>query len=402
MPDDEILSVGDLTGQIKALVEGNLPSVAVCGEISGLTRAGSGHLYFTLKDADAQIRGVMWRSTAARLRFDPADGLEVIAGGQVEVYAPRGTYQLICRSLRPLGVGGLEEAFRKMRDRLAAEGLFDAERKRPLPPLPRHIALVTSPAGAAVRDMLRIFGRRWPATRLTVVPVRVQGEGAAAEIADALDAVSAWSTEDRPDLAVVGRGGGSLEDLWAFNEEPVARAIARCGLPVVSAVGHETDVTIADLVADARAATPSEAAELTVPDRVEVAAGIAGLRDRLVRGASTRAARARETAGRLFHRAAFRNPDRVVRERTQRADEAAKNLTKAATLSLARRDRLAAVAAELNGRSPLATLSRGYSLTSTADGRLVRSGSDVSVGDDLTTRLADGVVLSRVTDIDPS
>src|SRR5580765_4753669 len=250
MPQPPILTVSQLTREIKDAVEGNFPLVWVQGEVTNCTRAGSGHVYLTLKDDSAQIRAVVWRNTAARLRFELHDGLEVVAAGPVEVYEARGTYQLIVEQLLPQGVGALELAFRQLCEKLSAEGLFAAERKRKLPRFPRRIALITSPTGAAVRDMLQVITRRWQGTDIVIVPVAVQGEEAAAQIAAALAAVHRIP---RVDVVITGRGGGSLEDLWAFNEEIVARAIFGCQVPVVSAVGHEVDFTIADFVADARA-----------------------------------------------------------------------------------------------------------------------------------------------------
>src|ERR1700722_586427 len=256
----------------------SFPYVCVEGEISNLSRASSGHVYFTLKDEGAQIRGVLWRSSAIRVRFDLRDGLHVVAAGPLEVYAARGSYQLVVERLVPQGIGPLELAFRQRYEKLAAQGLFAQERKRALPRFPRRIALVTSPTGAAVRDLVQVITRRWPACDLIIVPVPVQGEQAAPAIAGGLRAAAALP---RVDVIVTGRGGGSLEDLWAFNEEVVARAIFNSPIPVVSAVGHEIDVTIADLVADKRALTPSEAGELVVPQRADVLTDFAHLGSRM-------------------------------------------------------------------------------------------------------------------------
>src|SRR5580693_511566 len=278
MDEHEILSVTELTQQLKALVETGFPQVYVEGEISNFSRATSGHIYLTLKDEAAQIRAVLWRSAAARIRFELHDGLHVVAVGPIEVYAARGTYQLVIERLAPQGIGPLELAFRQRYEKLAAEGLFAEQRKRPLPRFPRRIALVTSPSGAAVRDLLQVITRRWPACDLIIVPVPVQGEQAAPAIAAGLRAAARLP---RVDVIIAGRGGGSLEDLWAFNEEVVARAIFSCPIPVVSAVGHEIDVTIADLVADKRALTPSEAGELVVPERADVLSDLGHLAVRM-------------------------------------------------------------------------------------------------------------------------
>ena len=278
--DPHVWSVYDLTARIKDSLESGFRSVWVGGEISNFSRPQSGHCYFTLKDDRAQIRAVVWRTAASRLKFDLHDGLEVICQGDLEVYAPRGTYQLVARKIEPRGIGALELALRKLKARLEAEGLFDPRRKRPLPKFPRRVAFVTSPTGAAIRDFLEVLRRRWKGVDVLVVPTRVQGEGAAREIAAAIELVNRLS--DSVDCLVVGRGGGSLEDLWAFNEEPVVRAIHASRIPVVSAVGHEIDIALADLVADVRALTPSEAAELVVPAAEEITAALGGQQKRLL------------------------------------------------------------------------------------------------------------------------
>ena len=274
-----VLTVSELTGQIKELLEEGLPAVWVAGEISNMSRPQSGHVYLTLKDDRAQIRAVLWRSTALQLRFALADGLDVICRGTIDVYAPRGSYQLVIRQIEPQGEGALQLALRQLKAKLAAEGLFDENRKRPLPRYPRRVAFVTSPTGAAIRDFLEVIGRRWRGLDVLVIPARVQGEGAAAEIAAGIRAANRLA--HRPDVLVVGRGGGSLEDLWCFNEEVVVRAIVASEIPVVSAVGHEIDVTLADFAADRRALTPSEAAELVVPDREELLLRLDSNRQRL-------------------------------------------------------------------------------------------------------------------------
>ena len=259
----QVLTVAELTAQIKDLLEGSFDSVWVAGEISNLSRPHSGHCYLTLKDDHAQIRCAMWRNSLMRVRFDLHDGLEVVCRGRLDVYAPRGSYQLIIESIEPKGIGALELALRQLREKLAREGLFDPGRKRPLPAFVRQIAVVTSPTGAAIHDFLQVLARRWRGADVLVVPTRVQGEGAAGEIAAAIAAANRLPLAI--DCLVVTRGGGSLEDLWAFNEEAVVRAIHASRIPVISAIGHEIDVTLSDLVADVRALTPSEAAELVAP-----------------------------------------------------------------------------------------------------------------------------------------
>jgi exodeoxyribonuclease VII large subunit len=259
----QTLTVSELTARIKDMLEGSFPAVWVSGEISNFSRPQSGHCYFTLKDDIAQIRAVMWRGTALKLKFAMSDGLEVLCRGHLDVYAPRGSYQLVVDELEPKGVGALELALRKLREKLSAEGLFDPARKRPLPVFPKRIAFVTSPTGAAVRDFLEVLRRRWRGVEVLIIPARVQGDGSVTEIVAGIRAAN--RLKPAPDVLIVGRGGGSLEDLWSFNEEAVVRAIAASRIPTVSAVGHEIDVTLADLVADVRALTPSEAAERVVP-----------------------------------------------------------------------------------------------------------------------------------------
>src|SRR5262245_2359990 len=395
MPQSQILTVSQLTRRIKDAVEGNFPLVWVQGEVTNCSRAGSGHVYLTLKDDSAQIRAVIWRSTAARLRFDLHDGLAVIAAGPVEVYEARGTYQLIIQQLQPQGVGALELAFRQLCEKLAAEGLFAKERKRRLPRFPRRIALVTSPSGAAVRDMLQVITRRWRGAAIVIVPVAVQGEGAAAQIAAALQMVHQIPEVD---VVIAGRGGGSLEDLWAFNEEIVARAIFSCQIPVVSAVGHEVDVTVADLVADVRALTPSEAGELVVPNFVEVRAELANLRQHLVKGLQSRAATARACLELLASRRVLTRPVERVHELARRVDELELRCRRAIAGGLALvRQKLATVGGRLEALSPLRVLERGYSVTRLwPSGTVVRSSSEARPGDRLETTLHSGTLISRV------
>lgn len=394
-----VLSVSALTEQVKDLVEGAFPAVWVSGEISNFSRPQSGHCYFTLKDDTAQIRAVLWRTAAARLRFEPEDGLDVICQGDVEVYAPRGTYQLVVRQMQPQGIGALELALRKLRERLAAEGLFDPARKRPLPRFPRTVALVTSPTGAAIRDFLEVLGRRWCGVHVLVVPVRVQGDGAGREIAEAIAAVNRFA---RPvDCLIVARGGGSLEDLWAFNEEVVVRAIHASAVPVMSAVGHEIDVTLSDLVADVRALTPSEAAERLAPVAAEIHAGLRMQQQRLVAALRGRAAAGRARVDALAGRRMFRRPLDMVHDRAQRLDELSQRASRAIRQRLGQsRQRLAAVAGQLEALSPLAILSRGYSLTLGEDGALVRDAGAVEPGDRIRSRLGRGALVSQVVSVE--
>jgi exodeoxyribonuclease VII large subunit len=397
-----VLSVGELTQQIKDLLEGQFPSVWVTGEISNFSRPQSGHCYLTLKDDTAQIRAVVWRTVASRVRFDLDDGLEVICRGHLDVYAPRGSYQLVIDQIEPKGLGALEQALRKLREKLAVEGLFEPARKRPLPRFPRRIALVTSPTGAAIRDFLEALDRRWRGIEVLVVPVRVQGEGAAAEIAAAIELVNRLAVP--MDLMVVGRGGGSLEDLWAFNEEILIRAIFASQIPVVSAVGHEIDVTLADLVADVRALTPTDAASRVVPSRDELAAYLDHQRQRLSHALVRRVTAARSRLELLAGCRAFRRPLERIQLHERRLDDLGARAARAIANRLeATRATLAERAGRLESLSPLAVLKRGYSVTTLErDGSVVRSIEQVAAGDLLRTRLAEGELTSRAETISDS
>jgi len=396
-----VLSVGELTARIKDVLEAEFFGVWVTGEISDLARPQSGHYYLTLKDAHAQLPAVIWRSTASRVRFNLHDGLAVICRGHLEVYAPRGRYQLIIEAIEPQGLGALELALRQLHEKLSREGLFDPARKRPLPRLPQRIAVVTSPTGAALHDFLEMLRRRWRLCDVLVVPVRVQGDGAAAEIAAAIGLVNRLAVG--VDCLVVTRGGGSLEDLWAFNEEVVVRAIAASRIPVVSGVGHEIDVTLADLAADVRALTPSDAAQRVVPSAEEVSRALQQLRLRLTAALRTHARAARERLAGLANRRVLARPMALVHDRARRIDELESRLTRAARNRFqAAKTRAESLDARLESLNPLAVLGRGYSLTRRAsDGRIVRDAAELSPGDALATRFARGEALSRVerTDI---
>lgn len=433
-------SVSELTQRIKGNLESGFRSVWVSGEISNFKHHGSGHMYLSLKDAGAQIRAVIWRSTNARFKFRPRDGMEVVARGAITVYDRRGDYQLVIQKLEPRGVGALQLAFEQLKQRLAAEGVFAQERKRPLPVLPRTIALVTSPSGAAVRDMIRVAVRRFPRVHLVVVPVLVQGEEAAPDVARGIELAGRATGAD---VILVGRGGGSLEDLWAFNTEIVARAILASPVPVVSAVGHEVDTTIADYAADLRAPTPSAAAEMAVPElaviertlrRLEVA-----LTQRLVDRVSAARKRLR-SGGRLL---AARHPIDWVRRHQQRLDELTVRLRRpiedvklwrSRFTDLARRlrvpserverarerladrahrldaafrrrwregrERTEIAAAKMHALSPLRILERGYSITTRSDETRPLVGVDeLEPGTRISSRLRDGFVTSVVEDV---
>ena len=399
MNDLPIISVTELVSAFKEVVETALPPCCVEGEVSNCRKSPAGHWYLTLKDENAEIGAVVWRSTASGLKFEPKDGLQVMATGSLQVYAARGNCQFIIKRLMLQGVGELELAFRQLKERLAADGLFDEERKRPLPVVPQRIALVTSPGSAAVRDMIQVIMRRWPAARVVILPVPVQGPDAAERIASALNAV-----RQVPDVDVVitGRGGGSLEDLWAFNEEVVARAIADCLVPVVAAVGHETDMSIADLVADRRALTPSEAAELVVPSRTELRQQISHLAKRLDRAVSGRIEQHRLQLVAIRARSVFQRPMTLVDDRRQRLDELAERAQRAIELRLDRsRQRMVATAASLDALSPLRVLGRGYSLTTDVKGNQVTAVSELREGQLLNTRMASGDIVSTVQSTNP-
>jgi exodeoxyribonuclease VII large subunit len=393
-----VRTVSELTSEIQNLLEGNFSTIWVSGEISNFSRPQSGHCYLTLKDDRAQLRAVLWRTAASRVKFDLHDGLEVVCQGSLDVYPPRGSYQLVISEIVPKGLGALELALRQLRDRLAREGLFALERKRLLPRFPRRVAFVTSPTGAAIRDFLEVLRRRSGGVDVLIVPVRVQGDGAAAEIAAGIELVNRL---DSIDVMVVGRGGGSLEDLWAFNEEVVVRAIFSSRIPVISAVGHEIDVTLADLVADVRALTPSEAAERVTPAIEDLTAYLGQQELRLAQGLRAKAAVARGLLDRLAAARCFRRPFERVQLLARTLDEVACRADRSIKMRLqAARALTDQRAVQLESLSPLGVLGRGYSLTHRVkDGLLLRRSQDVTVGERVQTRLADGGLVSRVEEI---
>jgi exodeoxyribonuclease VII large subunit len=393
--NEKALTVGQLTDQIKDLLEGRLPPAWVEGEISNLKAAPSGHLYLTLKDERAQIQAVMFRGNASALRFTPENGMKVLVFGTVTVYPPRGQYQMKLTRMKPSGIGELQLAFEQLKARLAAEGLFDAGRKRPLPYLPRRIGIVTSPIGAAIRDLITVLTRRMPSIEVVLAPVKVQGEGSAAEIAEGIVRLNALGGLD---LLIVGRGGGSLEDLWAFNEEIVARAIAASKLPVISAVGHEVDFTIADFVADVRAPTPSAAAELAVPEYIALCNNIKSLSMRVERSLLRKLRLARDAFARILTRSLFRRPRELIEMHAQRVDEMSSTIQSAARRMLAMKEaKFEAALNRLEPLSPLRTLKRGYSLVTRHGTREpLTDTKDLKPGDRLDVRLAQGHVVCRV------
>ena len=390
-------TVSRLVGRIRETVETDplLMDVWVEGEVSNFRQAVSGHCYFTLKDAGAELRCVMWRDTAERLRVLPADGDHVLAHGRVGVYEQRGAVQLYVDSLEPAGVGALYQEFERLKARLAAEGLFDEARKRPLPPFPRRIGVVTSPTAAALRDILNVLGRRYPLVEVILSPTLVQGDEAPPQIAAAIEALD---RREDVDVIVVARGGGSLEELWAFNDERVARAIANARKPVVCGVGHETDFSLADFAADRRAPTPSAAAELVTPDQAELRRRITALSERLNGLLQEQLAayrlRLTEQVRSLQH---FSPAVRLLQARQQVDELMGRSLTALQHDIALRRERLRGLVGRLEGVSPLATLERGYAIVRRADsGQVVRSVAQVAAGDELQVRVSDGEFGARV------
>jgi exodeoxyribonuclease VII large subunit len=441
MPERRVWSVSDLTARIRDLLAGEFTDVSVEGEVSNAHAAQSGHLYFTLKDARAQIRCICFRTQLMRLKFRPEDGLHVTVRGSVSVYEARGEYQIYVEHVEPVGFGALQLAFEQLKKRLEADGLFDPERKKPLPMLPQRIGLVTSPRGAAVRDIVRILRRRFANMHVITYPVRVQGDGAAAEI---VEAIKYFNRKQMVDVVILARGGGSLEDLWAFNEESVARAIAACTIPVITGVGHETDFTIADFVADVRASTPSAAAELVVRSRQEFDRHLLEMQMRLGQRMRYVLLEARHRLVELSIDRGLRRLEDLLRRRRQRTDELAGGLGDAlrarldrlrrrcgvavtrlvsvdlrarirgAALQLAQRAsrleagieraivakhrRLERLRLQLEERSPLQVLARGYAICYDASGNVVRGASEVAIGERIRVQLSRGRLGGEVKD----
>ena len=418
MKERDALTVSQLNAYIKTLVDsdGFLGAVAVRGELSNYKIYPSGHHYFTLKDAESSLKCVMFRSAAGKLRFRPESGMGVTAYGRISVYPRDGAYQLYCEALVPEGSGDLQVAYEQLKSKLEKEGLFDAAHKKPIPRYPQRIAVVTSSAGAAVHDIIRVLRRRWPVAKIILLPVRVQGAEAPPEIAAAIR----YASEHRvADTLITGRGGGSMEDLWAFNDERVARAIYDCEIPVISAVGHEPDVTIADYVADLRAATPSNAAELAAPDSEELMQAIDSAHSRLERAAAKKIASQREALENLASRRVIQSPTGFIEQRRQQLESlraalertggfvdkqktalasAAMRLDAAAdAVVAARKNEYLRLAAKLDALR-LKVLSRGYSIALDSGGRAVKDAKDVHIGDRLTVRLQSGALDCLVED----
>lgn len=402
MSMDSALSVTQLNLYIRDLLDNQpfLSGVCVKGELSNYKMYPSGHHYFTLKDSESSLRCVMFRGSASKLRFRPENGMSVTAWGRVTVYPRDGAYQLYCTQMMPEGTGDLQVAFEQLKAKLEAEGLFDPAHKKPLPRFPGRIAIITSSAGAAVQDMIRILGKRWPMAKLLVLPVRVQGAEAPAEIAGAIRYANEFGVAD---IIITGRGGGSVEDLWAFNDERVARAIYASELPVISAVGHEPDVTISDYVADRRASTPSNAAEIAVPDCREIAELLEGYELRAAQGMRKQLASLRERFEACQNRRVLADPTAALDIRRMELDRSRERLISAQERRLAlSRQRFAGLTAALEAMSPLRVLTRGYAIVSDAAGGSVKSVTQISSGDGISLRFADGAANCVVKDVQRS
>ena len=391
-----IFSVSEANNFIKALLDAvpQLQTIFVRGEISNYKCYPSGHHYFTLKDEGSALRCVMFRGMAAKLRFRPENGMKVVAFGRIGVFPRDGGYQLYCSDLSVQGVGDLHVAFEQLKEALGKEGLFDPAHKKPLPKYPRRIAIITSSAGAAVHDMLRILNARWPMSEVVLLPVRVQGAEAPAEIAGALRYANKWKVAD---LIITGRGGGSIEDLWAFNDERVARAIYASDLPVISAVGHEPDVTISDFVADARASTPSNAAEIAVPEQKELRRRLDTLSARMEQSAQKRVKALRERYEALARSRVLRDPMAFIDDKRLLLDYTQRKLSTLAQAQTAQRaQRFASLAASLDALSPLKVLGRGYAVARDENGTILRAAEEASVGERIEVLLGQGSLMCTV------
>ena len=392
----QTLSVTQLNEYLKMLLDGDrvLSNVFVRGEISNFKLYSSGHAYFTLKDDAGQLKSVMFRSYFSRLAFLPEDGMRVIAHGRVSVYESSGQYQLYVDDLQPDGAGSLAMRFEQLKRKLAAEGLFDESRKRPLPPMPRRIGVITSPSGAAVHDIINVLGRRFPAAEMILYPSEVQGTQAPAQL---ISGVEFFSMTGLVDVIILGRGGGSAEDLWAFNDEYLARAVASCAVPVISAVGHESDFTICDFVADRRAPTPSAAAEIAVPDMGEILRGLASVRGKMQTSMQKLILQERRILNQITQSRVFSRPEQMLDNFRMRLDEHEADLDRGVGQALLQRKQtVASVAGKLQALNPLSVLSRGYA-TISRDGASITSVKQINENDTLDIRMADGSVRATVS-----
>ncbi|MGM9557570.1 MAG: exodeoxyribonuclease VII large subunit [Oscillospiraceae bacterium] len=394
--EEKILSVSQVNAYIKSMMDNDalLCNVCVRGEISNYKLYPSGHHYFSIKDADGALRCVMFRSSAVRLRFRPENGMKVLVTGRISVFPRDGAYQLYCTSLTPDGVGDLYVAFEQLKAKLAAEGLFDPAHKKPLPKFPHRIAIITSGAGAAVMDMLRILGKRYPLSKVMILPVRVQGVEAPAEIASAIRYANRHQIAD---IIITGRGGGSIEDLWAFNDERVARAVYESEIPVISAVGHEPDVTICDFVADVRAATPSNGAELAAPDQTQLRNQLQNAQSRLLEAMTKQLKLSRQTLDALAAKRVLQSPENYLQDKRMQLDYLHQQLIAASQRQVAeKKQRFIRLTASLEAMSPLKVLSRGYSVVRAEDGTLVTDASRMRTGDRIRVQMQKGSLTACV------
>lgn len=394
-PVPTAFTVSELNAYIKNIFENDrvLRAVTVRAEISNFTRHSTGHLYFTLKDSEGQIKAVMFRSNASRLAFMPESGMKVTVHGQISVYPRDGTYQIYVFSMQPDGIGALYLAYEQMKERLSAEGLFDPVNKKPIPKIPESIGVITSPTGAAVRDIINVITRRFPLSKIYLYPALVQGEGAEDSLISALDYLD---VSGLCDVVIIGRGGGSIEDLWAFNSERLARRIYAATIPIISAVGHETDFTICDFVADMRAPTPSAAAEIAVPDRTELFMRIDGYNERCATALRALSRRYREKLSAVSEREILRSPNSLFDKRRDKVAELRENAMRLSRVIIdGAAGNFAILAQKLNALSPLSVLSRGYSVVD-KDGEVVKRKEQLSSGDEIKIRLSDGDVKALV------
>jgi exodeoxyribonuclease VII large subunit len=396
---ETFFTVSEITRQIRTSLEYNFSNISILGEISNVRRPSSGHIYLTLKDKNSQLQAVVFRNVANKIKFELKDGMEVITFGSVTVYEPRGQYQLIINKVEPKGVGALQLAFQQLKEKLEKEGLFDQTHKKPIPFIPQKIGIVTSPTGAAIKDILNIIDRRFANVEILIYPVKVQGEGAAQEIAEA---ITELNTLTDIDVIIAGRGGGSLEDLWAFHEEIVARSIYNSRIPIISAVGHEIDITIADLVADKRALTPSEAGELVVPRKDLLLDMLEKLETRLLQSLTGKLRLSKDKLVRIANSYAMRQPFDRLRRWQQRLDEFAQRLKLNITHALnTEREKLSGIAGKLESLSPLNVLKRGYTITTRLENnKSLREVKGLNIEDKIKTSFSKGSVISTILSIE--
>jgi exodeoxyribonuclease VII large subunit len=396
---EKLFTVSEITRKIRTSLEYDFSNISIVGEISNIRKPSSGHVYLTLKDKNAQLQAVVFRNTANKIKFELKDGMEIISFGSITVYEPRGQYQIIIDQIEPKGIGALQLAFQQLKEKLEKEGLFDVSRKKPIPFIPQKIGIVTSPTGAAIKDILNIIERRFANVEILLYPVKVQGDGAAEEIAEAIVELNKL-----PDIDVIiaGRGGGSLEDLWAFNEEVVARSIYNSIIPVISAVGHEIDITIADLVADIRALTPSEAGELVVPQKDLLLNILEKCKSRLFQSLTNKLKLSKDKLAGVTSSYAMRQPFDKLHRLQQRLDEFAQRLNLNITHALnTEREKLSGIAGKLESLNPLSVLKRGYTITTKLENnKPLREVKDVNKGDKIKTRFSKGSVISAILSIE--